>query len=260
MSPDARRTRRQLSLGGLHKVHKWLSVLAVAALLAWFVSGSVMIVPGSWRTLSPGLSKAILEPSPSAPPFEEARVALADAVATARAETRVAAPVSSVRLRRLPARLAYEITLGFQVCLIDAVTGQSFSVNESLARTIASEILGPTVTVGPVALQQSASADYRGPLPAYRVAAADGKGTVLYVNAASADVRYTDRLTRLLAPVVGLHEFAFLGRLLPPSAVRLVMLTFAILGISMSGAGLLILVAQFRAWRRRGMLGRRGPA
>ena len=40
----------------IYQTHKWLAVAVVAATLCWFISGVIMVLPGSWRTLSPNLT------------------------------------------------------------------------------------------------------------------------------------------------------------------------------------------------------------
>ena len=134
--------------------------------------------------------------------------------------------------------------------LVDGVSGDVFTLNESLAGQIAAATVGPRLPLGPVTIQRERTSDYRGPVPAYRIPVEDGKGTILYIGGPPVDMRYSDRLSRRLTPIAGWHELLFLRPLLSGSAVRLTMLVSAILGTLMSLAGTVILFLQFQRWRR----------
>ena len=236
----------------IYQSHKWLAVVVVATTLCWFISGVVMVLPGSWRTLSQNLTLASdADPRLSGTPeFEDARVTVPSAIGAVRAQAGKPVRITSVKLRRLPGRLSYEVATFDRVYLVDAVSGEVFTLNESLAAQIAAATVGPRTSLGPVTIQRETTSDYRGPVPAYRIPVSDGKGTVLYVVGPPVDVRYSDRLSRRLNPIAGWHELQFLRPLLSGSAVRLTMLVSAVLGTLMSVAGTVILFLQFQRWRR----------
>jgi hypothetical protein len=236
----------------IYQSHKWLAVAVVAATLAWFISGVVMVLPGNWRTLSPNLTlTSDADPRLSgAPEFEDARVTVPSAIGAVRAQAGKPVRITSVKLRRLPGRLSYEVATSDRVYLVDGISGEVFTLNESIAGQIAAATVGPRTPLGPVTVQRERTSDYRGPVPAFRIPVEDGKGTVLYVGGPPVDVRYSDRLSRRLTPIAGWHELLFLRPLLSGSAVRLTMLVSAILGTLMSLAGTVILFLQFQRWRR----------
>jgi peptidase YpeB-like protein len=231
----------------IYKVHKWLAVVAGLFTVCWFVSGVLMTLPGHWWTLSPGVvtdaaAEAVL---PGAPRFEDARVAAADAIATVRAHVPAAGPVTAVRLRRLPGHVAYEVvTANRGAYLVDAVSGELFAVDETLAHLIVARFRGRA----PIALSPRGS---KGQLqPGYRIAIGDGKGTVFYVDGATGQTISTDHLHRLERIVRGLHFLSPLRAILPGALVTVIMFTAALAGVLMTFAGVLILVTQLRRWWR----------
>jgi hypothetical protein len=236
----------------IYQTHKWLAVAVVAATLCWFISGVIMVLPGSWRTLSPNLT-LMNDADPrlsGTPEFDDARVTVPSAIAAVREHTGKPLRITSVKLRRLPGRLAYEVATPERVYLVDGVNGELFALNETLAGQIAAATVGPRTPLGPVTVQRERTSDYRGTVPAYRIPVEDGKGTVLYIGGPPVDVRHSDRLTRTLTPIVGWHELMFLQPWLSGPAVRLTMLVSAIIGTLMSLAGTVILFLQFQRWRR----------
>jgi hypothetical protein len=237
----------------IYQTHKWLAVAALVASLAWFVSGTLMAVPGRLRTSSPNMvvgaeAEATLT---NAPGFADARVSVASAIAAVRARSDAPGRITSVRMRRFPGRLAYQIAGSDGTHLIDATTGVIFAVDAAMAEQIARQAVGPDTALGPVTVQRTPTSDYRGPFPVYRVPAADGKGTVFYVSGISGDARFSDRRSRMFTSIVNWHDFFFLTGLLSDSAVRAALFVFAVLGTAMTLAGVLILVMQFQTWQRR---------
>jgi hypothetical protein len=236
----------------VYQSHKWLAVAVVAVTLGWFISGVVMVLPGNWRTLSPNLTlTSDADPRLSGTPeFEDVRVTVPAAISAVRAQAGRPVRINSLKLRRLPGRLSYEVATSDRVYLVDAVNGDVFTLNESLAVQIAAATVGPRTPLGPATIQHERTSDYRGAVPAYRIPVEDGKGTILYIAGPPVDVRHSDRLSRTLTPIAGWHELLFLRPLLSGPAVRLTMLVSAILGTLMSLAGTVILFLQFQRWRR----------
>ena len=237
----------------IYQVHKWLALVLVAATLGWFVSGAVMSMPGHWRSLSSTIATGgnLEARFVDAPALDNARVPIATAIATVRAQTGDQSRVTALRLRRLPGRLAYDVSTLHGTSLVDAMSGDVFTVDEALAERVARAALGISGPLGPATLQQAPLSDYRGPFPAFRVPAEDGKGTVIYVSADTGEVSYSDRLTRVLRPIRELHDFSIAAPLLPAGTIRLALFASSILGTAMTIAGAWILLLQFQGWRRK---------
>jgi hypothetical protein len=238
----------------VYQIHKWLAVIAAAATLGWFVSGVLMVVPERWLTLSPGITTGPAAEArlPGAPEFDAATVAPHAAISAV--DRRVGKPVQVVglRLRRLPGRLAYEIsTERHGSHLVDAIDGTVVTVTEELAKQVVERAVGKTVRFGSVTRLTEPSLAYSGALPAYRVPLDDSKGTVFYVDSATAQIRLTDYLNRVADFLMALHGFWLLRLILPGAAVRVLMFGLAIIGTAMSLAGVVILIAQLRGWWRR---------
>jgi hypothetical protein len=186
-----------------------------------------------------------------APEFAAATVAPSAAIDAVTRRAGGPVRVSTVRLRRLPARLAYEVNTAQGSYLVDAADASIVSVTEDLAKQIVARVLRRDVSFGPVTRQSERTLSYAGALPAYRLPLEDVKGTVFYVDVATAQVRLTDRLSRAAGLVMGLHGLWFLRLILPAVAVQALMLTFAVIGTAMSLTGVVILIAQLRRWWRR---------
>jgi hypothetical protein len=244
-----------MDIRSLHKIHRWLSAVALAATVAWFVSGALMAVPPSWRTLSPRLFIDLADGRWMAgPPYEATRVSVQVAVATAREHAgRQNEPLQSLRLRRFGGRLVYEVGFAHHTRFVDAIQGTVMIVDEPLVHALAMDLLGGGARLGRISRHTTAPVGYRGPLPLFSVPVEDGKGTVLYVSQETAEVRYSDRLSRLVMLIIGWHNFGFLQSFLPHSAIRALLLLFAVIGTSMSAAGAWILLRQLRGWQRHRM-------
>lgn len=251
----------------IYRIHKWLAAVVAIVTVGWFVSGALMVMPDRWFTLSPNIAtgpdaEARLS---GAPEFGAAGIAPSAAIAAVDAAVGRRVVVTSMKLRRLPGRLVYEVsTEQHGSRLVDAIDGTIVTVTEDLARQIVARTLGSEIGLGPITQQTDRTLAFGGPLPAYRIPALDGKGTVCYVDGTTAELHVTDRLSRAAGLVMGLHGLWFLRLLFPGNAVRALMLALAITGTAMSLAGTVILLAQVRRWwaqrRRHGRADVVGPA
>ena len=233
-----------------YRVHKWLAVVVVAATLAWFTSGVVMVLPARWLTLSPNLITGIDAEArlPGAPGFDEARITPSEAIAVVRERLPGSVPVTKVRLRRFPGHVAYEVTVERRgTFLIDAISGVPFRVDEKLAREIVARFLGSDAGLAPVGERDSSNPT----LQRHRIVVSDGKGTGFDVDAATGEVESTDRLKRAAYFVMGLHRFAPLRALFPEPVARVLMLAMASTGVLMTLAGMVIMIGQVQRWWRR---------
>ena len=243
-----------MSIRFVYQVHKWLAVIVVIATVGWFASGALMALPARWLTLSPRVATGPdAEASlPGAPEFESATISPSAAISGVNARVGASVHVVAMRLRRIPGRLVYEVNTGRHgVHLVDASDGTVVRVDQELAEHVVARILGGDVRLGPVTRQSTPERGYAGPLPAYRIPAADGHGTVFYVDIATAQARLTDPVMRLAGSVMGLHGLGFLRSIMPAPVVRAVMFVLAIAGTVMSLAGIVILIAQLRRWWQR---------
>src|SRR5580765_2147368 len=109
----------------IYQTHKWLAVAALVASVAWFVSGILMAVPGRLRTSSPDMvvGSAAEATLTNAPGFADARVSVASAIAAVLPQRDTPGRITSVRMRRFPGRLAYQIAGPDGTRLVDATTG-----------------------------------------------------------------------------------------------------------------------------------------
>jgi hypothetical protein len=236
----------------VYRIHKWLAVVAAAVTLGWFASGALMLLPEPWLTLSPNVSTrpdAAESHLQSALEFD--RATIAPSVALSELVKHVGRPIraTQISLRRLPGHVAYQVnTARDGLHFVDAVDGEVFAITEELAKQIVANVLGSTISLGPVTRQTESTGAYPGPLPAYRVPVEDGKGTVFYVEEATGQPHLTDPLSRITRRIVSLHGFWPLRGILPGYAVRGLMLALTIAGSAMSLAGVVILIAQLRRW------------
>ena len=238
----------------LYQLHKWLAVAAAAATMAWFVSGVLMVIPPGYRTLTPGVPTDLSNASlPGSPQFEDATVSVASAVDAVRQQQRKPVRVVSIRLRRLPGRLAYEVTTaGAGTHLVDAQRGGVFTVDERLAAAIAAAALGTKRELGPGVPQtrQNASCAPRF-VPGYLFALDDGKGTTFCVGATLGDYEHSDRLMRATEAISEWHEFRPLQSWVSSGVNRLLLFGFAVIGTVMSAFGVIILGVQLQRWWKR---------
>jgi hypothetical protein len=239
---------------GWYRIHKWLAAVAAAAALTWFVSGALLIVPGRWLTLSPEIVAAPdAEAAPrGSPDFDGATISLSAAIESARRQLKMPIRITGVRLRQLPGQLVYELSTEHHgIHLVDVAQGMIVTVNEELAKQIVERVVGKEVSRASIAWQTDPAPAYAGPLPAYRIPLGDTKGTVFYVAVSTGQAHISDRLTRIVVPVLELHRLRFLYAMFPAAVARAVMLALALVGVGVSASGIVILFALSRRWLQR---------
>jgi hypothetical protein len=160
-------------------IHKWLALVALAPILLWLLSGFFFAINPIERVRS------------------EHRLAAAQVVAVDLSS--VAAP-STLTLPQTPTKLTLqqglggpqyiaEFAEGVRPILLDAATGRQLSPLDSDAATeVALVALNVTLPVQRVDYVIAASPEYRGLLPAWRVAFVDHEGLVVYVSADTGQV------------------------------------------------------------------------
>ncbi len=168
----------------LYAVHRWIAALAGAQLLVWTVSGLVFsLVPEESVSGSP-VAHAHESPIPDAPG------ALDPGEALRRAAVEGAKGASKIELRSSPAGLYYVVRGSSGPLRLDARTGALAPVTLAEAEeTARRDQPGRPPVASSSLVERDARSEYRTkPLPAFRVELADGRGTVVYVDAKTGDV------------------------------------------------------------------------
>jgi hypothetical protein len=229
----------------IYKWHKWLAVSAGLATLLWFVSGVVMVLPANLLMKPPAPPRIGKETGPS---LQEIRVSIPQAIAAEKIE------VTSVTTKRLMGRIFYQVTnaAGYSH-LIDAMDGARLEITAEVARKIAATAGADANTAGEAILLRTRDDEYAfGPLPAYKIAGNDGRGTLYFVTAETGEVRSTNTMGRVRGFIAGLHTFDFLGPVDSSGRVaRVLLFLFGLIGTAMTAFGAWILCLQFRNWQMR---------
>lgn len=180
----------------VRRVHKWMSIAVGGFLLLWVVSGLVMITPGAEE----------LGPPPS---LDYGAMQIAPAAAVQAIAGNDTGSVAGIRLQRLRDRLVYVVALrGKPPGLVDAGTGAVVVITPELAADLARDRLPAGTAVLRVERIERGGFGYNGPLPAYRVDLADGRGTRAYVSAETGEVQRNARYNRVRGMFAALHVFA----------------------------------------------------
>lgn len=222
----------------LYALHRWVSLVALLQLLVWTATGLFFaIVPiqrirGEDRT-------AKAEPAPI--PWD--RVGALPAAALAGAE--------EVQLRVVDGRplLLARGERGARRWAVDAATGEPHAFDAAAAERLARA----DQTGGPAALRvervEEAEGEYRGrPVPAWRVDLDDGRGTRVYVDAATGAVTARrNGLWRVYDFLWGLHIMDWRER---EDFNHAWLVAFAVLGLATVVTGSVVWVA--RAVRKAG--------
>lgn len=186
----------------LYAVHRWISLAALAQLLVWTATGLFFAVTPIARVR--GEDRLARAPRAQIP-WERAGVLPAEALAGA----------EEVTLRLVDGRpLFLARGEGERRWAVDAATGREVSVDAAAAERIAradQEGHPPALAVVRV---EAAPLEYRDrPLPAWRVDLDDGRGTRVYVDAATGAVTARrNGLWRLYDLLWGFHIMDWGGR------------------------------------------------
>ncbi|KTE20784.1 hypothetical protein ATE67_09675 [Sphingopyxis sp. H050] len=167
------RTRLHLAAS---RIHKWLALVIGAQLLIWFASGTLMSFLPIDKVRGEHLvdREAVATIPPGTPMIAPARLlAQADA------------PVEAIAWRMLDGRPIAEVTTGKGVRLFDARTGAALSPVDAvqatrIARSAWKSADKPASQPSRVSAE---SPEYRGALPAWRIAFADPDRTSVFVAA-----------------------------------------------------------------------------
>lgn len=158
----------------LYAVHRWISLAALAQLLVWTATGLFFAVTPIERVRG---EDRLARAPPDPIPWERARALPAPALAGA----------AEVTLRVVDgAPLFLAKGAGERRWAVDAETGREVSIDAAAAERIARADQQGEPPVRSVSRVEAAPIEYRDrPLPAWRVDLDDGRGTRVYVDAAT---------------------------------------------------------------------------
>jgi hypothetical protein len=238
--------RHRLHLGA-SRVHKWLALIIGAQLLIWFASGALM---SFWPIDEIHGDHLVDRKTVEALP---AGIKLADP-----ATYLCARGADRVTLRMLHGRAIAEVSRGDNTRLFDAGSGAPIPpVDARLAAAIAQQAWIGGAVGAPVASKVSAaSPEYRGPLPAWRIAFPDPDHTSVFVAADTGQITAVRTATwRLYDFVWGLHIMDWSAH---ADFNSWWLLAFAVGGLVLGLAGTVLLVIRWPI--KRGLFRRRSVA
>jgi hypothetical protein len=235
--------RHRLHLGA-SRLHKWLALIIGAQLLIWFASGALMSFwPIDEIHGDHLVDRKTIETLP-------AGTALADPAIYLRG-----IGTERVTLRMLHGRAVAEVIRGGGVVLYDAATGTPLpAVDASLAAAIAQKAwIGAKVAAPTTSRVTAASPEYRGPLPAWRVAFPDPDHTSVFVAADTGQIAAVRTANwRLFDFFWGLHIMNWTER---DNFNTWWLLAFAVGGLVLGLAGTVLLIIRWPI--KRGLFRRR---
>ena len=235
--------RHRLHLGA-SRVHKWLALIIGAQLLIWFASGALM---SFWPIDEIHGDHLVDRKSIEALPEG---TALADPAIYLRVKG-----TERVTLRMLHGRAVAEVSRSGGVVLYDAANGMPLpAIDASLAAAIAQKAwIGAKVAAPTTSKVTTASPEYRGALPAWRVAFADRDHTSVFVAADTGQIAAVRTANwRLFDFFWGLHIMDWTER---DNFNTWWLLAFAIGGLVLGLAGTVLLVIRWPV--KRGLFRRR---
>ena len=223
----------------LYAVHRWVSLLALAQLLVWTATGLFFAVVPITRIRG---EDRVARSAPAPIPWERVGTMPREALAGA----------EEVALRVVDGRVLFlaRAEQGERRWAVDGETGGPVSLDAAAAERIArtDQVGAPrAAAVEPV---ESAEGEYRGrPVPAWRVDLDDGRGTRVYVDAATGAVTARrNGLWRVYDFLWGLHIMDYRER---EDFNHPWLVAFGVLGLATAPTGSIL-------WFARAL--RRGPA
>ncbi len=235
--------RHRLHLGA-SRLHKWLALIIGAQLLIWFASGALMSFwPIDEIHGDHLVDRKTVEPL-------AADVTLADPASYLRGTG-----ADRVTLRMLNGRAVAEVVRGRDIRLFDATAGTPLpAVDAQSAAAIARKAwIGGAVAAPTTCKVVAASPEYRGPLPAWRVAFPDADRTSVFVAADTGQIAAVRTANwRLFDFFWGLHIMDWTER---DNFNSWWLLAFAIGGLVLGLAGTVLLVIRWPI--KRGLFRRR---
>lgn len=224
------------------RLHKWLALVIGAQLLIWFASGVIM----SFLPIDKVRGEHLVDRETiAAIPPNTLMVAPATLV------TQAGAPVEAVALRMLDGRAIAEVATGKGIRLFDARTGAALPPVDAVQATR----IARTAWKGadkPASLPSRVTAEspeYRGALPAWRIAFADADHTSVFVAAESG------KITAVRTGTWRLYDFFWSLHIMDwknhENFNTWWLLAFAIGGLILGLAGTILLFMRWPVRRRR---------
>lgn len=235
-----RRTRVHLAAS---RIHKWLALVIGAQLLIWFASGMLM----SFLPIEKVRGEHLVDRETTA-----VVPASASFVDPATIIARAGAPVEAIDWHMVGGRSVVQVTTTKGIRLFDAATGAVMPPVDAdqaseIARTAWKSAIKPKSVASRVTTE---TPEYRGALPAWRVAFADPGSTSVFVAVASG------RITAVRAGPWRLDDFFWSLHIMDwknhEDFNTSWLLTFAIGGLTLGLAGTVLLVMRWPVRSRRG--------
>jgi Uncharacterized iron-regulated membrane protein len=191
-----------VNLRSWRKIHKWVSIFVGVFFLIWTISGIVMILPiGAYDPVAPHTA--------TAPDFSDVTTSPAAAIAALSQSEGGPQQVTGLSLSQIETRTVYVLTLADESSrLIDAHTGQLFTIDQALAERIALDdfaIAGPIFQV--TRLDQHEASYPSGVLPVFRIIFESDHLVAYYVSGADGVAQRSDNWSRARNAISSLHTF-----------------------------------------------------
>jgi uncharacterized iron-regulated membrane protein len=237
----------------VRKLHKWASVTVGVFILAWLITGIVLVVPLRWMV---SIKDMIYGNEPETPvrsetasatgsalaqlDFRGITITVPQAISVLEEELGQEVQVDSVTAARFGQGLAYEITLrDSSRHMVDALSGTRTKVTQAMAEQTARASVNNARPPVSVDLMHRRDYHYWGSLPVHRVSFDDSQRTVVYVSAVTGHIEQTtSRLSRLHHWVTSIHTFQPLRLAIERDAVRKgLLIVIAMVGIGVVVTG-----------------------
>lgn len=242
------RTLRSRIHIGASRLHKWLALFIGAQLLIWFASGALMsFLPIDKVRGEHLVAREVAASIPAGTRFAD----------PARFAAGPGAPVDAITWRMLGNRPVAEVTTSQGIRLFDAATGAALPpVDAAMAKAIANAAWKSDSKPSSMASRVTTeSPEYRGALPAWRIAYADPDATSVFV---AAD---TGKITAVRTGTWRLYDFFWSLHIMDwkdhENFNTWWLLAFAIGGLAFGLAGTILLFMRwpFRRSRRTNIVG-----
>jgi hypothetical protein len=199
-----------------YKVHKWLSVFVGVFLIAWLISGILMILPDRWFVDVPE-NKSV--------PIDYSTLTVSPAVAVEVATNSIenSPDIWQVNLKVILDTPVYQIIMNDGSWkYVDAQVGEIFKMTPSIAEQIVRVQFGLDEVIALDADRMTAhDISYPfGPLPVYKVAVSAKPDTYYIVQEDGSRIFKSTWLTRARTVVTSLHDFSTLNLILNQDRVR----------------------------------------
>jgi PepSY-associated TM region len=224
------------------RVHKWLALVIGAQLLIWFASGVIMSILPIEKVRGEHL---VDREAIATIPLDTPMVAPAKLVAEA------GAPVEAIAWRMLDGRAIAEVTTAKRIRLFDARTGAALPPVDAVqaSRVARAAWKGTDKPASQPSRVTAESPEYRGALPAWRIAFADPDRTSIFVAAESG------KITAVRTGTWRLYDFFWSLHIMDwknhENFNTWWLLAFAIGGLAVGLAGTILLFMRWPFRRRR---------